>query len=240
MRERRGHPRRADQHPNTDRWLLTYADLITLLLGLFVILYAISKVDAEQYMRVTQAFGGLFGTSIGIVPSVRPATDTSPDRLTIESKIRGAMYEDIQSKMITLAQDERGVVIHLAEELLFVSGSAVLKSSSRMTLDLLASVLKTVPNEIRIEGHTDDMPIQTSTFPSNWHLSVARAVSTGEYLTQHHGFAVDKVSMVGYADRKPLVANSSAENRAKNRRVDIIVIAPKANALMDQGKERMP
>ncbi|MER3522602.1 MAG: hypothetical protein C4326_00680 [Ignavibacteria bacterium] len=234
MNGRRPHARRTDQHANTDRWLLTYADLITLLLGLFVILYAISKVDNEQYMRVAQAFGGLFGGSIGIVPSLRSATDMSPDRLTIESKIRGAMYEDIRSQTITLSQDERGVVIHIAEEVLFASGSALLKSSSRTTLDLLASVLKTVPNEIRIEGHTDDMPIQTSAFPSNWHLSVARAVSTGEYLTQRHGFSVDKVSIIGYADRKPLVPNTSAENRAKNRRVDIIVIAPKANAFTDQ------
>lgn len=217
-----------DAHSNTDRWLLTYADLITLLLGLFVILYAMSEVDSNRYSRVVQALGGMFGKSIAITPAALPLENTTPDRVEIESKIRGALYEDIQAKVVSISQDERGVVIHLAEELLFASGSAELKRSSLSSLNLLASVLKTVPNEIRIEGHTDDVPIATSTFPSNWHLSIARAVSTGEYLMQRRGLDPGKVTLAGFADQRPLVPNTSTESRAKNRRVDILVIAPKA------------
>ncbi len=237
-RTRTRYQKGTDVHQNTDRWLLTYADLITLLLGLFVILYAMSEVDSTRYSRVVQALGGLFGTSIAITPVALPPENTSPDRLEIESKIRGALYDDIRAGLASLSQDERGVVVHLSEELLFASGSAQLKRSSLGSLDLLASVLKTVPNEIRIEGHTDNVPIATATFPSNWHLSVARAVSTGEYMMRRQGLDPGKVTLAGYADQRPLVPNTSIENRAKNRRVDIVVIAPKAAALAQQQKER--
>jgi chemotaxis protein MotB len=135
---------------------------------------------------------------------------------------------------VSISQDERGVIVHLAEELLFASGSATLKQSSLTSLAMLTRILKTIPNEIRIEGHTDDVPIHTAAFPSNWHLSVARAVSTGEYLTARLGLPPEKITMVGFADQKPLVPNTSAENRAKNRRVDVVIIAPKANVLSQQ------
>lgn len=226
--------RKAEPHGNTDRWLLTYADLITLLLGLFVILYAMSKVDSERYARVAQAFGGLFGRSIAVTPSPLRADDATPDRLDVESRVRAALYDDIRSGLVSISQDERGVIVHLAEELLFASGSATLKQSSLTSLAMLTRVLKTIPNEIRIEGHTDDVPIHTAPFPSNWHLSVARAVSTGEYLTARLGLPPEKITMVGFADQKPLVPNTSAENRAKNRRVDVVIIAPKANVLSQQ------
>lgn len=231
MNGRRARGHRTEQHGNTDRWLLTYADLITLLLGLFVILYAMSKVDSERYARVAQAFGGLFGRSIAVAPTPLPVENTTPDRLDVESKVRAALYDDIRSGLVSVAQDDRGIVVHLAEELLFASGSATLKQSSRASLAMLASVLKTIPNEIRIEGHTDDIPIQTPQFSSNWHLSVARAVNTGEYLTTHLGLPPDKITMVGFADQKPLVPNTSDVNRTKNRRVHIVIIAPRAHVL---------
>jgi chemotaxis protein MotB len=234
MNGHRVRTQKTDAHPNTDRWLLTYADLITLLLGLFVILYAMSKVDSDRYSRVVQALGGMFGKSIAITPAAVPLENTTTDRLEIESMVRGALYEDIRSNLVSVSQDERGVVVHLAEDLLFASGSATLKRSSLSSLDLLTSVLKTVPNEIRIEGHTDDVPMASPTFPTNWHLSVARAMSTAEYFVLKQGFAPEKVTLVGYADRKPLVPNVSAENRAKNRRVDIVIIAPRTLAFTDQ------
>ncbi len=223
-----------DAHSNTDRWLLTYADLITLLLGLFVILYAMSEVDRTRYSRVMQALGGVFGEPVAILPAAMPVENAAPDRIEIESRIRGALYEDLRAQLVSISQDDRGVVVHLAEELLFASGSAELKRSSLGSLDLLTSVLKTVPNEIRIEGHTDDVPIATSAFPSNWHLSVARAVSTGEYMMHRQGLDPGKVTLAGYADQRPLVPNTSTENRAKNRRVDILVLAPKATTFPQQ------
>jgi chemotaxis protein MotB len=219
--------RQSDSHDNADRWLLTYADLITLLLGLFVILYAISKVDNNKYSQVVQALGGMFGKNAAIIGSASalPGGPVVSERQEIENKVRGALYEDIKSDLVTISQDERGVVVHLAEELLFPSGSATLKGSSLTSMDLLASVLKTLSNDIRIEGHTDNVPIKTSAFPSNWHLSVARAMNAGDYLMMQHGLKPERVTIVGYSEYKPLAPNTSVENRAKNRRVDIVVMS---------------
>jgi chemotaxis protein MotB len=214
-------------HGNTDRWLLTYADLITLLLGLFVILYAMSKVDSEKYSKVMQALGGAFGAQAALDgnPSVLPGQSSLSGRENIANKVRSAMYEDLKANLITVSQDDRGVVVHLAEELLFASGSAELKGSSAGSLDLLAGVLKTLPNEIRVEGHTDNVPIHTVAFPSNWHLSVARAMNTADYLMTQRGLEPTKFNVVGYSEYKPLAPNTSEEDRAKNRRVDIVILS---------------
>ena len=246
---RRGRPHNSHQagNENSDRWLLTYADLITLLLGLFVILYAMSKVDNAKYSKVVQAFGGLFGNVAEATSNnpafvsggdaVVPIKPAASERDEIVGKVRGAMYEDVKSNLVSVSQDERGVVVHVAEELLFPSGSATLKGSSLSSLDLLAGVLKTLPNDIRIEGHTDDVPINTATFPSNWQLSVARAMNTGEYLMTQHGLKPERVSIVGYSEYKPLVPNTSVENRAKNRRVDIVIVSSEsATTTMESGK----
>lgn len=216
-----------DAHEGADRWLLTYADLITLLLGLFVILYTMSKIDNTKFSKVIQAFGGVFGkgATVNGGNALVPGQIGIDERLNIQSKIRGAMYDDLKSNLISISEDERGVVVHLAEELLFASGSATLKTTSLSSMDLLASVLKTLPNEVRIEGHTDDVPIKTTAYPSNWQLSVARAMNTGDYLLERHGLNPERVSIVGYSQYKPLVPNSSGESRAKNRRVDIVILA---------------
>jgi len=194
---------------------------------LFVILYAMSKVDGAKYSKVVQAFGGMFGKAAVMNGSTSPmpAEQLVGDSQLIENKLHGALFVDIRSNLVSVTQDERGVTVHLAEELLFASGEAALKSASLGSLDLLASVLKTLPNEIRVEGHTDDMPINTFEFPSNWHLSVARALNTGNYLMSRHGLKPNKVTIVGYSQYKPLVPNVSDHDRAKNRRVDIVVVA---------------
>lgn len=227
MKRRRTRGLKLDGHEHADRWLLTYADLITLLLGLFVILYTMSKVDNSKYSKVVHALGGMFGKAAALngSKSIMPGEPAATGRQGIENKLRGAMYEDMKSNLVTVSQDERGVVVHVAEELLFASGNATLKSSSLTSMDLLASVLKALPNDIRVEGHTDDVPISTPAFPSNWHLSIARAMNAGDYLMKRHGLRPEKVTIVGYAQYKPIVPNSSVENRGKNRRVDIVIVA---------------
>jgi chemotaxis protein MotB len=220
-------PARQRTHDNSDRWLLTYADLITLLLGLFVILYAMSQVDSEKYSKVMQALGGVFGAPAALdgTQSALPGQLAMSEKENITNKIRGALYEDLKANLITVSQDARGVVVHLAEELLFASGNAELKSSSLSSLDLLAGVFRTLPNEIRVEGHTDNVPIKTTMFPSNWHLSVARAVNTADYLMTKRGLEPGKLNVGGYSEYKPLVPNATAEDRAKNRRVDIVIVS---------------
>jgi len=221
--------RHAEEHENSERWLLTYSDLITLLLGLFVILYAMSKIDAGKYAEIVNAMGIAFGSSKGVmvgnVGVVDPALPTiQTERQKIAQEIRNALHLDTNPVPISISENERGITVHIMEELLFASGSADIKQSSLNTLDSLAKALKALPNDIRVEGHTDDVPINTPQFPSNWHLSVARAVNIGYYLIQRHGLNPEKVSVVGYSEYQPLVPNDSPDNRAHNRRVDIVIM----------------
>jgi chemotaxis protein MotB len=227
----RGRRREEGEHENQERWLLTYADLITLLLGLFVILYAMSKIDMKKYDQVVAALGGVFGSGDAAVPVKMRFTelqDGLPDvftqRAKVEGEIRRVLELDSKSLPVDVSQDERGVIVHIQEELLFPSGSADLKSTSLETLDRLADAFRTMPNDIRVEGHTDNVPISTSAFPSNWHLSVGRALTVGYYLIQKHKMNPEKVSVVGYSEYHPIAPNTTAENKAKNRRVDIVVV----------------
>lgn len=215
---------------NTDRWLLTYSDLITLLLGLFVILYGMSKIDTEKYEQVVTALGGIFGRETsGVLNSNARALPggVSPlqaERNRILATLEKALGSTKKQGLVAFSQNERGVTVHLMEALLFNSGSADLKPSSYKILDTLGSIIKQLPNDIRIEGHTDNVPIHTDRFPSNWHLSVNRAVNTGYYMLNQYGLNAEKVSVVGYAEYRPLVENTNEENRARNRRVDIIIV----------------
>jgi chemotaxis protein MotB len=221
-------PRKQDDHENADRWLLTYADLITLLLGLFVILYTVSKIDGEKYGRIIAALGGIFGrdpaTVVAASPVIGPtgAAPARTERFKVERAIASSI--PIDNSTISVTQNERGVTVHIMDELLFASGSADLKPGALALLSNLAAALRTLPNDIRVEGHTDDVPIQTAQFPSNWHLSVARAVNTAHYMVNTCHLVPERVSVVGYSSYHPLVPNSSDANRAKNRRVDIVII----------------
>ncbi|MBI3585716.1 MAG: OmpA family protein [Ignavibacteriales bacterium] len=221
---------RHEEYDNHERWLLTYADLITLLLGLFVILYAMSKVDAGKYAEMISALSGVFG---GPKPSVvtgnagvvnTPAAMLRSEREHIEEELKRALQLNLPKGLVTITNDERGVTVHILEEMLFASGSAEFKLSSFAVLDSLAGVLKKLDNDLRVEGHTDDMPIHTPLFPSNWHLSVTRSMNAVYYLIEKHRIDPERVSVVGYSEYKPLVPNTSAENRARNRRVDIVII----------------
>jgi chemotaxis protein MotB len=216
--------------PNPDRWLLTYSDLITLLLGLFVILYAMSKIDVGKYSEMVSALGGVFGASGGnltgqgtVAPGAVSAVEAERQQITRD--VRRALGANAQNLPVSITESERGVTVHIMEELLFSSGSAEIKQGSLVTLDSLAGVLKRLPNDLRVEGHTDNVPITTQQFSSNWHLSVARALNIGYYLIDRHGLKQDKISIVGYSEYRPLVPNDTAPHRAQNRRVDIVIVA---------------
>ncbi len=219
-----------DETHNTERWLLTYADLITLLLGLFVILYAMSKIDSDRYSKIVTALGGIFGSSEKILPSskfdVREPilSEIQIEKKLIQDEIKNALAPSVNSGLVSVTDNERGVTVHLMEELLFETGKAELKNNSLTVLDSLAKILQTLPNEIRIEGHTDNVPINTPRFPSNWHLSVERAVVAAYYLITKHKLTAEKISVTGYSEYHPIVPNTTPENRARNRRVDIVIV----------------
>jgi chemotaxis protein MotB len=230
-KSKKGH----EEHENSERWLLTYADLITLLLGLFVILYAMSKIDAGKYQQLVAALGGVFGKSNpGIVAGGAgvlqlPVPTMKNERQRIEQEVQSALRQQSKAGLVRVSHSERGITIHIMEELLFASGSAELKQASLQTLDTLARVLRGLPNDVRVEGHTDDVPIHTVTFESNWHLSVARALNTACYLIERDSLVPERVSVAGYGEYSPLVPNTSAENRTQNRRVDIVIVTKVKN-----------
>ena len=208
-----------------DRYLITYADLITLLLGLFILLYTASNLDVQKYEKMVNAIGNVFGgptQTIKVIPdSEVPIT---PPLGNLRSEINSLIEKNNYSSSIKLEENARGVTIHILEDIVFPSGSAELKKSSKIVLQQLAAIIRKLPNDIRIEGHTDNVPISTSQFPSNWHLSVARALSTAYYLMKDEGLDPEKLSIVGYSEYKPIEANESDIGRATNRRVDIIII----------------
>lgn len=208
-----------------DRYLITYADLITLLLGLFILLYTASNLDVQKYEKMVNAIGNVFGgptQTIKVIPDSE--IPIAPPLGNLKSDINSLIEKNNYTSSIKLEENSRGVTIHILEDIVFPSGSAELKKSSKIVLQQLAAIIKKLPNDVRIEGHTDNIPISTSQFPSNWHLSVSRALSTAYYLMTEQGLDPEKLSIVGYSEYKPLDSNESISGRATNRRVDIIII----------------
>lgn len=199
--------------------------MITLLLGLFILLYTASNLDIQKYEKMLGAFENVFGgqtSNVKLKDLPEPMVITPIDRLKIE--MNQLISESEFSNSIRMQENERGIVIHILENIVFTPGSAELKSTSKIVLNRIANIIKKLPNDIRVEGHTDDIPISTPAFPSNWHLSVARALSTAYYLINEEGVPPDKVSVVGNAQFKPIESNETAYGRALNRRVDIVII----------------
>jgi chemotaxis protein MotB len=209
-----------------DRYLITYADLITLLLGLFILLYTASNLDIQKYEKMLSAFSYVFGTSEPLKVRSNKLSEQiilSPiDRLKIE--MNQLISESEFSNSIRMEENERGVVIHILENIVFTPGSAELKSTSKIVLNRIANIIKKLPNDIRVEGHTDNIPINSTLYPSNWHLSVARALNTAYHLISVEGVPPDRVSIVGNAEYKPIESNETAYGRALNRRVDIVIV----------------
>ncbi len=206
-----------------DRYLITYADLITLLLGLFIILYAISNIDSSKYKSVVAAFDNYFGNDklITTIPDKKTII-TPKDKLSEElSKL---IVQNNYSGSIQLEENERGIILHIMDKILFSPANADLNEASKTVLKKIADVIRNLPNDIRIEGFTDNTPINNSKFPSNWHLSSARALNTAWYLIRIEGISPDKVSIVGNGENQPIASNDSPESRARNRRVDIVIL----------------
>jgi chemotaxis protein MotB len=207
-----------------DRYLITYADLITLLLGLFIILYAISNIDARKYEKVISAMGNIFGTEGKVVGLESNIINQELPSNNLKNELARLIREYNYHESIRFEENARGFTIHIMDDILFKSGSADLNNSSMSVLSKIATLLKDVENDIRIEGHTDNVPINTEAFKSNWHLSVGRALNTAYYLINNEGLKPEKISIVGYSEYKPIASNTTYDGRASNRRVDIVII----------------
>ncbi|MFH1012030.1 MAG: flagellar motor protein MotB [bacterium] len=215
---------------NLHRWLLTYADLITLLLGFFVILYAISQISESRYKAVTVALKDVFGQ--GRPGVVQTASVVQPIRLTrqmlsdtLTDAVNHAVMEQPElATAVTLVPRFDGIALRFQERILFDLGDADIKAEARTLLLSLARVLARFPNRLRVDGHTDDLPIHNARFASNWQLSSARAANVAHLLQRMGEIRGERVAATGYGEFHPAVPNTSDENRAINRRVEIVVL----------------
>jgi chemotaxis protein MotB len=229
-------PRRRSAHePQTrgghDRWLLSYADLVTLLLALFTTLYAASTVDAGKLRPLETSLREAFDAPPmvetaaprgAIVPPVTVVTgQTAQDELQL--RLMNELAEALRLERVDIRRDARGLVVTLPEEAAFAIGSTDVSAEARGIIDRVASTVAPTPNAVRIEGHTDNVPIRTTRYVSNWELSTARASAVVAYLVKT-GFDPARLSAAGYGEFHPRVANDTAENRARNRRIDVVIL----------------
>jgi len=249
-RKRRGHE---EEHENHERWLVTYADMLTVLMALFIVLFALSVVDKQKFQQFAEGLRGDLGSGAGVLDG-GPGLQESGDSVAVDlqaaivalndkqqreqaaakeqddleaarEKIRQALLAQHMEKAVRFEIDERGLVVTVVtDDVLFALGSATLRPQGSAVLDAIAPALEALPNSVTVEGHTDDLPIR-GRFPSNWELSTERATSVLRYLLDSHAVPAKRLSAAGYADQRPLTPNVSAAARSANRRVEVVVHA---------------
>ncbi len=211
-----------EENENVERWLITYADLITLLLAFFIMMYAVSKQDAEKYRSFSRQLRSIFVAGSGITEGKSGILDAEE---ILKSDLQNEIGKLDEGKgAISVIVDERGVVIRILDKAFFDEGKADLKENARKTIDKIAPIVKRIPNHIRVEGHTDNVPIHNAEFKSNWELSVRRATEVVRYLIETAQIPPSRLSAAGYAEFKPIADNETPEGRALNRRIEIIIL----------------
>jgi chemotaxis protein MotB len=221
------------------RWLLTYADLITLLLAFFIILWAGSREDLEKFSRLAKALSQAFGISVfegeggslvgGGGAGIFDFSQLSgPQRqfMFISEKLQQYASQHGLTEKIAVNFRNEGIVITLSNALLFPSGGVEINPEAQETLAEIAELLRPLPNEIRIEAHTDNLPTNSPLYPTNWELSAARAAAVARYLIEHEGIEAHRLSALGYGEHRPLYPNDTREHRLLNRRADIVILYP--------------
>lgn len=256
--------RKKQVHVNHERWLVSYADFITLLFAFFVVLYSSAQVDKRKAGRLALAIQvafqelGVFQTSntkiplsedeelpfekVQIVENVKKNGDlkqiVNPMKGVLSSAtetqslqeaqdaIQKALDPEIKRREVSMSMRREGLVVSLKEMGFFDSGSASIRPSSLNAISRLAAVLSQRPENLRIEGHTDNVPIHTARYATNWELSTARATELIQLLITKYGIPPSHLSAAGYGEFHPVASNSTAEGRAQNRRLDVVILAP--------------
>jgi chemotaxis protein MotB len=256
--------KRPKEHANHERWLVSYADFITLLFAFFVVLYASSQVDHRKVGRLAMAIQvafqelGVFPASTTQVPidmsepmpfstvqaiesakrntdlshvssathdSLAAAASEEANLTTLQAELQQALQHEISLHTVALHREIEGLVISLREFGFFDSGSAALKPSALPALDRIASILAVRACRLRIEGHTDNVPIHTAQMASNWELSTARSTELVRLLILRYRFSPARLAAAGYAEYHPIASNDTAQGRAQNRRVDVVILS---------------
>lgn len=222
MRAAKRHVRHGHAAVSRDRWLVSYADFITLLFAFFATLYAISNVDKEKLSTVAHALQVAFDekSAARAAVAVQPAERSMDD---IEAAVAADLAAELAAERIELIVDRRGVTISIPESGTFAIGRDELSETAQALVARVALTLNRFGNPVRVEGHTDDVPIHNLRFASNWDLSAARASRVVEFLIAR-GLEPVRLSATGYAEFHPRMPNESAEARASNRRIDLVVL----------------
>lgn len=250
-----------DYPDDRNRWVISYADFITILLALFIVLYAVSQVDIAKMKQFTtslkkslattqpthhtekssllkkfaQTKATIYNQEVDLdykeqIERLKERIKEAEARYAIDlsqfEEIKEGLKDDLaKDEAISLSQSERGLTITFVDKSLFDIGSAEIKESAKPKLNKVAESLKDIDNQVRIEGHTDDQPIQTAEYPSNWELSTARATSIVKYLITQYNIDPDRLAAAGYGEYKPISPNTTPEGRQNNRRVDIVILS---------------
>ena len=257
----RGRRQLEEEPDNHERWLVTYADLLTVLMALFIVMFAMSVVDKHKFDKLKQGLNEYLGEGPELIDggsgllSQQEATDTvetdvvaavaalhaertrsaavakeRDDLLEVQRRITSSLKEKGLENSVRFKIDERGLVVTIVtDDVLFDLGSATLRDGGRAVLDGVGPALIPLPNPVTVEGHTDNLPIRGGRFPSNWELSTERATTDLRYLTEGHRLPAKRMSAAGYADQRPVAANTPA-SRGENRRVEVIVRSVAATA----------
>ncbi len=228
-----------EEHENHERWLVSYADFITLLFAFFVVMYSVSVVNEGRFRTVSESIKAALHPIVSQpttplafnIGEYKPALVAPRLPGTKEPVIRRlreivkSMQPAAQFAVIHVMERSDGnIVIFIPDHVLFASGEAVVRPDALPFLRALADVLVELDRPVKVEGHTDNVPIRTAQYPSNWELSAARAVVVVRILTELYGVPPARAAAIGYADSRPIADNSTAEGRAKNRRVEIVVL----------------
>ncbi len=285
--------KKAEEHENLERWLLTYSDMITLLMVFFIMMYAMSMLNMQKFDKAKEGFHEVFGSATissilpggksvfggGVDPSSTepvvvfekfvnskeekkedssekemPQSDEEKIDLKTADIKQVLAYEWVDRELVYIAEniiknikgtihdqdvnlllEKRGLIIRIQSEgIFFDSGSAQLKNEILPLLDIIAKSIKYYTGMLIIEGHSDNVPVNTIVYPSNWEMSTARAASVLRYWVNSSMVSSQNVMIAGYADTRPIAPNDTAENRAKNRRVEILVLNKEDAEIMSE------
>lgn len=243
--------RKKKGHENHERWLVSYADLLTLLFAFFVVMFASTQTDHSRAKQISQAVDKALQTSSlppriaailgGTVddkghgnaqlkgPAFKPEkpSDVTPLQLDLMSsiqKLRDTLSTEMKQGKVQVHLEQRGAVISLNTQVVFPSGGDTVDPSVLPLIAKVAVTLKQLPNPIRLEGHTDSLPINNERFQSNWELSAARSIAMLRILNERYGINQNRMAVVGYADTSAIGDNQTEEGRTKNRRVDLVLL----------------
>lgn len=235
-----------EKEGNSERWLLTYSDLITLLMIFFVIMYAMSNVSTVKYKKLGDSLSLAFGEGksiignedgISIEEKSQPIDPNIVEQQKLEevkAQVDKYLNENGIAQNVTTKIEDKGLVISLKDAIFFESGHAEIRKENEQKLRQIGNILAKMDNYIRIEGNTDNIPISNKTYKSNWHLSSERAINVVEFFIKECKFQPEKLSAVGYGEYRPIGDNNTEAGKIANRRVDIVIINSKYNHTEEQ------